>query len=113
MNKFDEKIVQYTEFMDAKGLSYNLDLLKAVTKGLGPSIHKRDAETVSSSDSNELATVKNNFLIGKLGLEDTPALDEAIATVVTAIGKSEKSKYRAVVYYLLTVAFEKEAVYNL
>lgn len=111
MNKFDEKIVQYKEFMEAKGLSYNLDLLKAVTKGLGPSIHKRDAETVSSSDSNELATVKNNFLIGKLGLEDTPALDKAIEKVIIAIGKSEKSKYRAVVYYLLVIAFKKEAIY--
>lgn len=112
MNKFDEKIIQYTAFMDQKGLSYNLPLLKAVTKGLGPSIYKRDAETVSSSDAKELATVKNNFLIKKLGLEDTEILDEAIANVVTAIGKSEKSKFRAVVYYLLVIAFQKEAVYD-
>jgi hypothetical protein len=99
--------------MDDKGLSYDLDLLKAVTKGLGPSIYKRDAETVSGSDAKELATVKNNFLIKKLGLADTDALDAAITKVIEAIGKSERSKYRAVVYYMLAVHFKKEDVYGM
>ncbi|MGK0413473.1 MAG: hypothetical protein ACJA1B_001677 [Polaribacter sp.] len=112
MSKFDEKVVQYSKFMDDKGLSYDLDLLKAVTKGLGPSIYKRDAETVSGSDAKELATVKNNFLIKKLGLADTDALDTAIAKVIEAIGKSERSKYRAVVYYMLAVEFGKESIYS-
>ncbi|UAM98553.1 DUF2853 family protein [Polaribacter litorisediminis] len=112
MSKFDEKVAQYSKFMDDKGLSYDLNLLKAVTKGLGPSIYKRDAETVSGSDAKELATVKNNFLIKKLGLPDTDALDTAIAKVIEAIGKSERSKYRAVVYYMLAVEFGKESIYS-
>ena len=112
MSKFDEKVAQYSKFMDDKGLKYDIDLLKAVTKGLGPSIYKRDAETVSGSDAKELATVKNNFLIKKLGLEDSSKLDEAINKVVEAIGKSERNKYRAVVYYMLAVEFGKEAIYN-
>ncbi|WP_299061806.1 DUF2853 family protein [uncultured Polaribacter sp.] len=112
MSKLDEKIAQYSKFMDDKGLKYDLDLLKAVTKGLGPSIYKRDAETVSGSDPKELATVKNNFLIKKLGLADGPKLDDAIAKVIDAIGKSERSKYRAVVYYMLAVEFGKESIYS-
>ena len=100
MSKFDEKVIQYSQFMDDKGLKYDVDLLKAVTKGLGPSIYKRDAETVSGSDAKELLTVKKNFLMKKLGLDDGPQLDDAIAKVVEAIGKSERNKYRAVVYYL-------------
>ena len=112
MSKFDEKVAQYSKFMDDKGLKYDTDLLKAVTKGLGPSIYKRDAETVSGSDAKELATVKNNFLIKKLGLEDSSKLDEAINKVVEAIGKSERNKYRAVVYYMLAVEFGKEAIYS-
>ena len=48
----------------------------------------------------------------KLGLAEGPKLDEAIAKVVEAIGKSERSKYRAVVYYLLTLHFKKESVYK-
>ena len=112
MSKFDEKVAQYEKFMTTKGLKFDADLLKAVTKGLGPSIYKRDAETVSGSDPKELATVKKNFLIKKLGLSDDPKLDEAIASVIEKIGKSERSKYRAVVYYLLAVHFGKESIYN-
>ena len=113
MSKFDEKVAQYEKFMDAKGISYKADLLRAVTKGLGPSIYKRDAETVSGSDKKELETVKKNFLIKKLGLTDSPELDEAIAAVIEKIGKSERSKYRAAVYYLLAVHFKKESVYGM
>ena len=113
MSKFDEKVAQYSKFMDDKGLKYNADLLKAVTKGLGPSIYKRDAETVSGSDPKELETVKKNFLIKKLGLADTPALDTAIGEVMEKIGKSERNKYRAVVYYMLVKKFDKESVYGM
>lgn len=113
MSKFDEKVAQYKKFMDDKGLKYNADLLQAVTKGLGPSIYKRDAETVSGSDPKELGTVKKNFLIKKLGLTDNSKLDDAIADVVGKIGKSERNKYRAVVYYMLAVHFGKESVYGM
>ena len=68
MNKFDEKVVLYKKFMDDRDIRSNSELLTAVTKGLGPSIYKKDAETVSGSDPRELETVKNNFLIKKLGL---------------------------------------------
>ncbi len=64
---------------------------------MGPSIYRRDAETVSGFDVKELATVK------KLGLVATDALDTAIDKVIATIGKSERSKYRAVVYYVLAV----------
>ncbi|MDY0780023.1 DUF2853 family protein [Tenacibaculum sp. IB213877] len=113
MSKFDEKVELYKKFMDDKNLRSNTDLLRAVTKGLGPSIYKRDAETVSGSDPKELETVKKNFLIKKLGLKDSPELDKAIEEVVEKIGKSERNKYRAVVYYLLVKKFDKESVYGM
>jgi len=112
MSKLDEKVALYKKFMDDRDIRSNNDLLRAVTKGLGPSIYKADAETVSGSDAKELATVKNNFLIKKLGLEDSPELDEKIAEVMERIGKSERKKYRAVVYYMLMKKFDKEAVYG-
>ncbi|MEX0370964.1 MAG: DUF2853 family protein, partial [Tateyamaria sp.] len=59
-----------------------------------------------------LETVKQNFLMKKLGLADSPKLDEAIASVIETYGKSERNKYRAVVYYMLTKHFGKEAVYG-
>ncbi|MCI2230080.1 DUF2853 family protein [Polaribacter sp. MSW13] len=112
MSKFDEKVALYKKFMDDRDLRSNTDLLAAVTKGLGPSIYKADAETVSGSDAKELATVKNNFLIKKLGLTDSKELDEGIEEVMERIGKSERKKYRAVVYYMLMKKFDKEAVYG-
>lgn len=93
--------------MDDRNLRSNTELLAAVTKGLGPSIYKADAETVSGSDAKELATVKNNFLIKKLGLTDSKELDEGIEEVMERIGKSERKKYRAVVYYMLVKNFDK------
>lgn len=113
MSKFDEKVALYKKFMDDKDIRSNTELLTAVTKGLGPSIYKRDAETVSGSDPKELLTVKKNFLIKKLGLADGPELDEKIAEVIDRIGKSERNKYRAVVYYMLVKKFDKESVYGL
>ena len=56
--------------------------------------------------------MKNNFLIKKLGLPDGPALDAAIASAIDTYGKSERNKYRAVVYYMLTKHFGKESVYG-
>ena len=112
MSKFDEKVALYKQFMDDRNLRSNTELLAAVTKGLGPSIYKADAETVSGSDAKELATVKNNFLIKKLGLTDSKELDEGIEEVMERIGKSERKKYRAVVYYMLVKKFDNESVYG-
>lgn len=111
MSKFDEKLDLYKGSMDKLGLSYDATLLAAVTKGLGPSIYKKDAETVSGSSEKELATVKNNFLIKKLGLSDGPKLDAAIASTVEKMGTSNRNKYRAIFYYLLVKEFGKESIY--
>ncbi|MEL6391048.1 MAG: DUF2853 family protein, partial [Bacteroidota bacterium] len=87
-------------------------LLTKVAKGLGPSIYNADSSKVSSSDKSELDRVKANFLIKKLGESDGAHLDDAISAVVDQIGSSEKNKYRAVFYYLLTKKLGKEAVYK-
>ena len=113
MSKRDELIAKYAaDLKDKCGVTADMDLLTKVTVGLGPSIYKADAETVSGSDDSELATVKNNFLIKKLGLSDGANLDEGLAKVMEQYGKSNRNKYRAVVYYLLTKHFGKESVYN-
>lgn len=103
MSKRDELIEKYAGDLKSKlGVTPDMDLLRKVTIGCGPSIYNRDASTVSGSDASELATVKNSFLIKKHGQKDSPALDAAIAKVMEAYGKSERNKYRAVVYYMLT-----------
>jgi len=111
MSKLDEKVAQYTEAAKTLGLDLEESFIANVTKGLGPSIYNKDAETVSCSDSSELETVKKNFLQKKLGLKDTPALDEAIKKVCEAMGSSNRNKYRSLFYALLAKEFGKEDIY--
>ena len=113
MSKRDDLIVKYAaDLKDKCGVNADMDLLTKVTIGLGPSIYNADSSTVSGSDEKELATVKNNFLIKKLGLSESDDLDGAIASVIETYGKSNRNKYRAVVYYMLAVHFKKESVYS-
>ena len=113
MGKRDELIAKYAEDLKGKcGMDPDMDLLTKVTIGCGPAIYDADASTVAASQEGELETVKNNFLIKKLGLSDGPELMEAINKAMETYGMSERNKYRAVVYYMLTKHFGKEAVYS-
>jgi len=113
MSKRDDLIAKYADDLKNKcGMTPDMDLLKKVTIGCGPSIYNDDAATVAGSQPAELETVKANFLMKKLGLADGPQLMEAIHAVIETYGKSERNKYRAVVYYMLTKHFGKESVYG-
>jgi len=113
MSKRDDLIAKYaSDLKDKCGVKPDMDFLTKVTIGCGPSIYNRDAASVSGSDAKEIATVKNNFLIKKLGLKDSADLDKAIDSVMETYGRSNKNKYRAVVYYLLAKHFKKESVYK-
>ncbi len=93
------------------GEDADMDLLTKVVKGLGPSAFNEDASKVTAADESEIATVKSNYLIKKLGLEDGPALDEAIAGVMGKYDASNPEAMRGSVYYLLCKHFSKEDVY--
>ncbi|MBZ4035057.1 DUF2853 family protein [Flavobacterium sp. 17A] len=113
MSKREELIEKYTKDLKEKcGIIADADLLKKITIACGPAIYNDDASTVASSQQSELDTVKNNYLIKKLGLKDGPELTAGIDVVMEKYGKSNKHKYRAVVYYLLTVHFKKESIYK-
>lgn len=113
MGKRDELIAKYAADLTNKcGMKPDMDLLTKVTIGCGPAIYSADSETVAASQASELETVKNNFLIKKLGLKDGPQLMDAINSVIETYGKSERNKYRPVVYYMLVKHFGKEAAYK-
>ncbi len=113
MGKRDDLIAKYADDLRTKcGMEPDMALLTKVTIGCGPSIYDADASTVAASQDGELETVKNNFLVKKLGLADSPDLMNAINSVIETYGRSERNKYRAVVYYMLTKHFGKESVYG-
>jgi len=112
MGKRDELIAKYADDLRNKcKMEPDMALLKKVTIGCGPAIYDNDAQTVAASQASELETIKKNFLMKKLGLKDGPELDAALSSVMETYGKSERNKYRAVVYYMLTKHFGKDAVY--
>ena len=113
MGKRDELIAKYAEDLKDKcKVTPDMALLTKVTIGCGPAIYDKDAQTVAATDSAELERIKSNFLIKKLGLNDSPALMDGIHTAVDTYGKSERTKYRAAFYYLLVKHFGKEAAYK-
>nr|WP_298998488.1 DUF2853 family protein [uncultured Allomuricauda sp.] len=113
MSKRDDLVVKYAaDIKDKFGETPDMDLLNKVAIGLGPAIYNADASKVSGSDEKELETVKNNFLIKKLGLSDNGQLMDAINDVIDKYGRSDKNKHRAVIYYMLAKHFGKESVYN-
>ena len=113
MSNRDDLIALYARDLREKcGMEPDMDLLTKVTIGCGPAIYNADASTVAGSQESELETVKTNFLMKKLGLPDGPELMEAIHSVIETYGRSERNKYRAVVYYMLARHFGKEDVYG-
>ena len=112
MSKFDEALETYKAEIKKIGVTIDDALLTGVTKALGPVIYNADSSLVSSSDQEELNRVKNNFLIKKLGLSDSPDLDAAIKEVVEKFGSSNRNKHRAIFYSLLAQKFGKESVFT-
>jgi hypothetical protein len=108
MSQFDEAMDKYRAALADQ--DFNDELLQKVAQGLGPSIYLADASLVSCSDQEEKDRVKNNFLIGKMGLEDSPALDEAIDKVCEKMS-GINHKHRAIFYYHLVVQEGLESKY--
>lgn len=105
MNKREERIAKYTADLEKLGLSVDAALLDACVTACGPSIYNDDSETVAASDAEELARVRNNFVARHLGVTDEAKADAGIDAAVEQYGRSNRSKYRAVLYYLLSKHF--------
>ena len=112
MNKREQLIQKYANDLRIKcNINPDMNLLTKVTINCGPSIYNKDASMVSSTDPSEVDTIRNNFLIKKLKLRESPLLVEGINQVFELYGLSNRNKYRAVVYYLLTKHFGKESIF--
>lgn len=112
MNQRDKLIQKYAiDLKDKFDADADMDLLKSVTVACGPSIYNRDSASISSSEESELERVKTNFLIKKLGLDPNIDFDAPMTRIMDRYGKTNRTKYRVVVYYLLVKHFGKEDIY--
>lgn len=84
-------------------------LLKAVVKSLGPAVYRDDASKFSAADAAELERVKQNFMVRRLGLPNTAKLDVMLNKAIDRMGRSNKNKYRAVLYYIITQDSKRQA----
>jgi len=84
-------------------------LLKAVVKSLGPAVYREDASMISAADADELERVKQNFMVRRLGLTDSPRLETMLNKAIDRMGRSKTNKHRAVLYYIITRDSKREA----
>lgn len=75
-------------------------------------LSNRDSAYVAASDATEVATVRERFLKGKLGLDKDDATLNAAIMDVAAVMKDDRTKSRATVYYLLAEKFGKLDVFK-
>lgn len=108
MSKFDEKLEAYEAALKKLDPGADMELLRKVTKGLGPSIYNNDSNKVACSQKSEIERLVANFCVKKLGVseeEGSKAAQEVCAEY------TERSKHRAVFYYLVVKKLGKESVY--
>lgn len=111
MATYEEALEEFKVEMSNLEMFYHEEMYEKITKYLGPSIHQKDASLVACSDPKELETIKNNFLIGKLGMDKNENLDSIIQEVCGLMGQSNRKKHRATFYYLLVARLQKEGVF--
>ncbi|MCB0974256.1 MAG: DUF2853 family protein [Actinobacteria bacterium] len=112
MSKFDDVIEASKTQMTEHDIAIDETLLRAVAKGLGPTIYRADSSIVAAGDAEEMARVKNNFLIKKLGCDDDAKMDDALRVATQALGQSNPRKLRTVFYYVLVTELGKQSVYQ-
>ena len=101
MSKRDEYCDKYLRSLEKHTqISGDRDAMMGIIKACGPSIYRNDSETVSSGDEEEMNRVKNGFMKKHLNVEGDEA-DKALDAAIDRYGRSNTSKYRAVLYYLM------------
>ena len=94
---------------DVKIYATNADekVIAGIVRYCGIALQRRDSSLVSFTDKEEVARVRTNFLKKKLGLTNSDAeLDQAISAVAAKM-KSDRTRKRVTVYYLLAEHFGK------
>ncbi|KAF0676295.1 DUF2853 family protein [Profundibacterium mesophilum] len=86
----------------------DIDLLKRIVAGCGPSVYDREKALFDPRRPGERAALRRNFMVRKLGLPDGGALDDALQIALETYAPDTQPRYRAVLHYLLVRQFGKE-----
>ena len=93
-------VKKYASSADEKAIA-------GIVRYCGIALRSRDSSLVSFTDKEEVARVRENFLKKKLGVMNADAeLDQAISAIAAKL-KSDHTKNRVTVYYLLAEHFGK------
>ncbi len=98
MATIQEKVDQYTAKCAELGMNIGWGLLARAAKACGPALFNADAETVAASDMSELETVRDNFVMWKLGIEDSEEAMNIVNQVAEEMSDFGSRKFRAVFY---------------
>ena len=101
MDKFQEKLAEFTAQLKEMDMKVDAAALEGVAKAVGPNMYKSDASLVSTSDDEEVQRVVDNFIGKKLGITDEKKAAEAIEKAKNAFGSSNRNKTRVVFYYIV------------
>ena len=102
MSKFNEELEKYRVQLQEVAPEYSDGWLEREAQRLGPNIYDADASLVSCTDAEEIGRVKAAFQKRFDGTLDEQDLDTAVHTVCQKMA-SQRRKYRAVFYYMLTM----------
>src|ERR1700744_4996432 len=87
--------------------SVNEAAVAGIVRHLGIALRNRDSSLVAGSNPGELNRLRDGFLKKKLALtDDDSKLDASIKSVIEKL-KSDRSKSRVTVYYLLAEHYKK------
>jgi hypothetical protein len=108
MSDLDEKLAKFkanaVEQLTAAGeTSIDDDLLSKLVNNLKLVIDNKDALAVAGSDPSEMETVRANFVVKKLGIDDKDKGAAAVSAVAEKMSGSHM-KNRAAFYYLVEKA---------
>ena len=108
MSELAEKLAKYkanAEEQLATAGETNIDdaLLSQLVDNLKLVIDNQDARSVAGSDPSELETVRTNFVVKKLGINDRDKGTSAVKAVAEKMSGSH-NKNRAAFYYLVQKA---------
>ncbi|MGB3544039.1 DUF2853 family protein [Rubrivirga sp.] len=113
MPKLDDAVGDALSTLSTCGVEDpDVDLLRNIVAQMGPSAYGGDGEYVACSDDSELARVRTNYLVKKLGLEDADATMDSIQAVCATMKPAGSHKRRSAFYYLLATHHGKEGVYD-